>query len=76
MAVERHIAEAQQDLPLPDVLAAILRRAERARSYGKIMTTSKDSCLDDVIRLATRALLLSPDQMRSLLLRKPRGTTV
>jgi hypothetical protein len=61
-AVESFIATEQQDLPLPDLLAAILRRAERAKSYGRIMMTSKDSCIDDVVRLATRALLLANDQ--------------
>lgn len=61
-AVEQHIADAQKDLPLPELLAAILRRAERGRSYGKLMITSKDICLDDVIRLATAALLLANDQ--------------
>lgn len=63
-AVERHIADAQQDMPLPDLLAAILRRAERARSYGRLMLSTKDSCIDDVIRLATRALLQVNDQVR------------
>lgn len=48
-------------LPLPELLAAILRRAERAKSYGKVMLSSKDLCIDDVIRLTTRALLLAND---------------
>jgi hypothetical protein len=61
-AVDLFVATEQQDLPLPDLLAAILRRAERAKSYGRIMMTSKDSCIDDVVRLATRALLLANDQ--------------
>jgi hypothetical protein len=61
-AVEQHIADAQQDLPLPELLAAILRRAERAKSYGRIMLGTKDGCIDDVIRLAMRALLLANDQ--------------
>jgi hypothetical protein len=61
-AIEQHIADAQRDLPLPELLAAILRRAERGRSYGKLMITSKDICLDDVIRLATAALLKANDR--------------
>jgi hypothetical protein len=63
-AVESFIATEQQDLQLPDILAAILRRAERAKSYGRIMMTSKDSCIDDVVRLATRALLLANDHQQ------------
>ncbi len=46
-AIERHIAEAQQDMPLPDLLAAM------------------DNCLDDVIRLAERALLQVNDKVKS-----------
>ena len=64
-AIERHIADAQQDMPLPDLLAAILRRAERARSYGRLMLSTKDNCLDDVIRLAERALLQVNDKVKS-----------
>lgn len=37
-------------------LQAILRRAERGRSYGRLMMSSKDLCLDDVIRLAREGL--------------------
>lgn len=47
---------ARVEARLPDLLAAILRRAERGRSYGKIMVSSKDACLDDVIRLARAAI--------------------
>lgn len=41
-------------------LQAILRRAERGRSYGRLMMSSKDLCLDDVIRLAREGLEPTP----------------
>lgn len=47
---------ARVDASLQDLLAGILRRAERGKSYGKLMWTSKDVCLDDVIRLARAAI--------------------
>jgi hypothetical protein len=43
-------------MTLQERLEAILRRAERGRSYGKLMWTSKDICLDDVISHARAAL--------------------
>lgn len=59
---ERHakqpenVAAALDGQPLAYLIERAIARAERARSYGKLMVSSKDTCIDDVLRLLRAAL--------------------